>query len=1155
MAFAFSTAPTAGIGTISIARNGVTVTGVGTNFQSPSLVNQIILVNGFNSRVTAVASATSMTINRVPSYEITGEAFSHVANTVNINQTGADTDPSGLSALLGVNTYRVGIQAVYDLGVMRLALTGAAAVFSYDANRHCIVWSNQVLAVELTIGSGRTLTITGARADGGYTAPFYPRALAMPRVLPAGDSTFLPAHRSIINSGSLNISGVWLDTNQVDDLGGTATITECKWSSTDQQANFRLSAANVTINGLDLHNMPLTLLQSGTALNGIRFYNSGYTPVSLPAVAPGSPRIYTDWNFLGSLPLMNNFSGNANYVEFRNFGNWDGFKLATNSAVNMAARFVKNVSVNVVNDLGVGITDAIVYRLDSNNGNRTHYATDEHFIQATVSGVATGRILALVGRLPAGAANNSTQYTATMDCRNATNDQSGNDVLRYVSYEHLLANRNINTKGIGTLTSEQTLFHDPNVTLTRTNAIAKLASSFTVDPVTKVVTVTANSSFNDVYDVLKAYKATANALNLSTPTLDSLIITPNGTILEAFTGWSLVVNTGVTLSEGSKFYKIKFDNVTINGTGLITGVYETLAGISTVLQLNTGSDGYSLCLYNIDGASKYFASGLNAGSYYVYFAPNEAGIYTFAAEKYGEKRTQDVLQLFGGNVWYNITEGEDVGITDNFATASALTTVSTTSQIYDVTAIFRLTEVGIKLGQLVARDGLYLDFADKNVKFKDDASAIIAVVDETITYKSIVINATPKYNAMKATPPQTITATDTEIINVLVEDANGDSKLSILGGDDAGYELWKVPTTTATDNYATGTLLTTLSSNDDIFRFIGISGFDIVGRDISSGVRRRSSMLKGAYSQAFYVGNQIQLSTDAPQLIENNQKLDELLLKVDTKLDVAISTRLADADYVEPATPQNVLDAKTEVLEAIAEIPMTDISDLALEATSQAIKTTVEALENYDDEVLIGKVDGIGSLVIALENYDDTILISKVDAIQTSVDNIDVDFTPVLDAVATKPTLSQIEAGKVGDIKTKVDTLQNADFGTTNSKIDAVKAKVDTLQNADFGTTNSKIDAVKAKVDTLENYNDATAQTKLDGIKAKTDVLENADLTGIATATDVTNAKDSIETKIDNIVVDNDAIAAEVWSQEPERLKQVATVETTGDQLASFNHA
>ena len=59
MAFALSTTAGVGVGTISIARNGTTVTGVGTNFTSPSLVNQIILVNGFNSRVTAVTSANS----------------------------------------------------------------------------------------------------------------------------------------------------------------------------------------------------------------------------------------------------------------------------------------------------------------------------------------------------------------------------------------------------------------------------------------------------------------------------------------------------------------------------------------------------------------------------------------------------------------------------------------------------------------------------------------------------------------------------------------------------------------------------------------------------------------------------------------------------------------------------------------------------------------------------------------------------------------------------------------------------------------------------------------------------------------------------------------------------------------------------------------
>jgi hypothetical protein len=395
------------------------------------------------------------------------------------------------------------------------------------------------------------------------------------------------------------------------------------------------------------------------------------------------------------------------------------------------------------------------------------------------------------------------------------------------------------------------------------------------------------------------------------------------------------------------------------------------------------------------------------------------------------------LVLSGGNVWYNITDQEDVGITDNFATASAYTTLSTTSQIYDATAIFRLTETGIKLGQLVARDGLYLDFTTYNVKIKDDASAIVAVSSGTITYKSIVINESTKYNAMKATPPKTITPTDTEIINVLIEDANGDSQLSILGGDNLGYELWKVTTATATDDYATGTLLTTLATNALPYRFIGISGFDIVGRDTSSGVRRRSSMLKGTYEQAFYVGNQIQLATDAPQLLSTIDKLDELTLKVDTNLDAKVSTRLADADYIDPATPQNVLDAKTEVLEAISEIPTTDISALALEATSQDIKTKVLTLNNYNDATLTAKVD-------------------------------------------SKPSLADIE----------------------NSTI---LAKETSVQN------------VKTKVDTLTNYNDATAQSKLDAIKAKTDTLVNTDLTGLATATDVTTAKDQVLTAINDI--------------------------------------
>jgi hypothetical protein len=202
-------------------------------------------------------------------------------------------------------------------------------------------------------------------------------------------------------------------------------------------------------------------------------------------------------------------------------------------------------------------------------------------------------------------------------------------------------------------------------------------------------------------------------------------------------------------------------------------------------------------------------------------------------------------------------------------------------------------------------------------------------------------------------------------------------------------------------------------------------------------------MLKGSYEQAFYVGNQIQLATDAPQLLSTIDKLDELTLKVDTNLDVKVSTRLADADYIDPATPQTVWEYTTRTLTSagaagatLAEIEASTI--LAKEATSQAIKTKTDKMEFNAQNHIAANVHQLqAGAITSIQNGLAT---------QTSVDS--------------KPSLSDIE----------------------NSTI---LAKETSVQD------------VKTKVDTLTNYDDATAQSKLDAIKAKTDTLENTDLTGI----------------------------------------------------------
>jgi hypothetical protein len=488
----------------------------------------------------------------------------------------------------------------------------------------------------------------------------------------------------------------------------------------------------------------------------------------------------------------------------------------------------------------------------------------------------------------------------------------------------------------------------------------------------------------------------------------------------------------------------------VRTTGLINAPINDIPvtdanGTSTIWEFGSTSEpvvaGTSVALYDASGNTVYYQAVTTDGVYKKYIPTGTIGTYYYAIERYGYKREEGNFPAnAGGNLFYVPNYSEDVGITDTKTNVVAYTTLSTTSQIYDATAYFRLSETGIKLGQLVARDGLYLDFGTYNVKIKDDASAIVGVASGTITYKSIVVNETTKYNAMKATPPATITPTDTEIINVLIEDANGDSKLSILGGDNTGYELWKVTTATPTDNYATGTLLTTLATNDEVYRFIGISGYDIVGRDTSSGVRRRSSMLKGSYEQAFYVGNQIQLATDAPQLLATIDKIDELTLKVDTNLDVKVSTRLADADYIDPATAQQIWEYTTRTLTSagasgatLAEIEASTI--LAMKSDVQAVETKVDALptlaemESVDSN--LAKQDQLQSVNSIVQSTEDTVnSLAGVD-----FDGMTDSLSAISDKVDTKPSLSDIENSTIlakentsQAIKDKVDTLENTDL-------------------------------------------------------------------------------------------------------------------------------
>jgi hypothetical protein len=87
-----------------------------------------------------------------------------------------------------------------------------------------------------------------------------------------------------------------------------------------------------------------------------------------------------------------------------------------------------------------------------------------------------------------------------------------------------------------------------------------------------------------------------------------------------------------------------------------------------------------------------------------------------------------------------------------------------------------------------------------------------------------------------------------------------------------------------------------------VYRFIGVTGFDIVGVDTNSNIRRRSSMAKGIYTQAFYVGEQIQLA-EAPEVLEILTKVDIMQIDVD-----AIQAKTDSLTFTVP----KVLDANIQ---------------------------------------------------------------------------------------------------------------------------------------------------------------------------------------------------------------------------------------------------
>jgi hypothetical protein len=455
---------------------------------------------------------------------------------------------------------------------------------------------------------------------------------------------------------------------------------------------------------------------------------------------------------------------------------------------------------------------------------------------------------------------------------------------------------------------------------------------------TKTITVTGALTIQEIYD---AYQYQLNQVaNLQQP--DECTVANGQTY---YVGWT--INNSGSISEGTDLTRIRAATINNTGAGTITAIYTSSAGTSKILEINGVTDGSSLYVgNNATGITTLFQANTNQSTYRVYFAPGTTPAQLVARELYPFQRSAQVVTLVDGLNVVNLIDIPDIGITEEtLATVLAYTQIETPSKFYDRTAAFRLTEQGIKLGQMVTRSGTALEIGNFSHLINKDATLVYSVTGSVITTKSTAYAGDSRYQTEIANPPATIAANTTEVITIAIEDANGNSSVDILGGDGT-FQLWKVTTATATNDYATGTLLATVSNG--IYRFIGVAGFDIVGVDINSNIRRRSSMAKGIYTQAFYVGDQIQLA-QAPEVTEINTKVDIL--------QIALDAVQAKTDNL-PDEPAAVGDAMTLTSEYDA------AKTAASQASVDALGTPLQAGDVVDANIVKVNdifIDGVGT--------------------------------------------------------------------------------------------------------------------------------------------------------------------------------------------------
>ena len=1072
MAFAYSTA-VSGAGTVSCA-SSTTVTGVGTSFAiglggvagtNQARVGGTITVGGNTRTIVAIASATSLTVD-VAFGTFLAQAFTVQTGII---QTGTDTMNLSLGSATGILiTNRQDLYRTFDVRGCDLTINGTLTVDSTVAQLR----NDGSCTNRFTVNgsaSGGEIIFNGRRANAN-NAPFpyfgfdWIGQNGQKVMKLASTNASFPAKFTMLDS-AVRFGSDWLTT----DSGNFSRITTqgdecwifCARGTGTSQARIRQDNTTATIDFQAVQTWVGVWLNFGVPQLSLK----GYTPINTDgpeinlASVPTASRITID-NFNTTYIVANYYAGvqivllGSAWTRLKN--NLLGTNISWRSSSAVGGRhnvieFSKQITIKAQDTAGNLLSDGFMYyqpvgsnvagvRAKGITSDITFDLTQQNI--ATVGGSASSEFVFAWAFTTATVNLSSYNYFCTGQTRGAETHSIGSS--RY-GYDKQYATVNL----AGNNDATPTYVHTSLPTSDKVIATAQAITGVTFNFATKVMTITGNLTYQQIYDAYQyALNVSANLFQAD----NCLTINSNSN----YVGWTINVGTGVTVSQGSgNFTKLQAQTITLTGTAQITGVYQDSTGTSTVLQISGFDAGSAVYVEDNNEVQKFYSASAS-GTVTVYIPPTGTGSWYYAVEKYGNQRQSDFFTFSGGLKSIVVKALPDTGLTQsNVSTVSAYTILDTPDKIYDYVAYLRLSVPHIGYGQITFKNGQSLDLENASMVVNASASsvAVFNYTTKVLTIKSTSLASGTTYNKIITAPPATVTANSTEIITVDIEDANGDSSVTINGGDGT-FELWKVTTATATNDYATGTKLTTPTIGNIKFRFIGLSGFDIVGIDINSNIRRRSSMLKGVYSQSFYVGDQIQLA-QAPTVDSIYTKVQVLEVDLEAIKGTGFTKDVHSLVNIEGYTdsiPTDVWTATERTLTSegasgatLAEIEGSLI--LAKKAQIDALGTPLQASSYVaPDNTKIGQIK---DKVDTLENYDDTNLEDKVDNIymQTGTISVQVDAlgTPLQadDYIAPDNTT-------IGLINTKIDasgSSNKADLTIINNNIKKASILVPASQN------------------------------------------------------------------------------------------------------------